>query len=69
MLERLADMERRITDNADKAHAKIGSNIAELGAKATSICDQLDVIDDDLKVVKGSVERLSNDLDERQGAV
>ena len=62
MIARLADMEKRITDNADKAHAQIGSRIDSLG-------DHLDRMDADIKEMKGSVERLSNDLDERQGAV
>ena len=58
MIGRLADMEKRITDNADKAHAEIGSRIDSLG-------DHLDRMDADIKEVKESVERISNGLDDK----
>lgn len=69
MIGRLADMEKRITANADKAHAEIGSNIAKLGTKVTSMGDQLDVLDADLKKVNKSVEHLSDAWDKWQGGV
>lgn len=37
MIGRMADMEKRITGNADKAHEKIGSNIANLGKEVAEI--------------------------------
>ena len=60
MIGRLADMEERITDNADKAHAEIGARIDKLG-------DHLDRMDDDLKEVKGGLEHLNNRMEEHFG--
>lgn len=76
MIGRLADMEKRIKNNADKAHAEIGSNIAKLGTKVTSLDtkvtsmgDQLDALDADVKKVNKSVGHLSDAWDKWQGAV
>ena len=65
MIGRMADMEKRITDNADKAHDKIGSNIAKLSEQMATIEKHLDLIDADIKTVKGSVQHMDNKLADR----
>ena len=57
---KIDDVETRLQDNADKAHAEIGSNIAKLG-------DHLDRIDAEMGGLNGKVGHVYDLLEKQYG--